>query len=86
MNDDDKNEPAFPGGVNTKYTNLDEGAPTQPGMTLRDYFAAAAMQGDWASLGPNEDRPESCFPKAARDYYSMADAMLAARNEPKKDE
>lgn len=34
--------PAFPGGVNEIYTNLDPGEPTNPGMTLRDYLVAHA--------------------------------------------
>ena len=49
-----------------------------PGMTLRDYFAAKAMQGDWAlgSAGAGDDG----FVSDARRYYKMADAMLAERN------
>lgn len=46
------------------------------GMTLRDYFAAKAMQGMFAA-----DTYESVMPiedKAAV-AYEMADAMLAAR-------
>ena len=41
------------------------------GMTLRDYFAAKAMQGIlYAGLEPVE---------TAKHAYTMADAMLAAR-------
>jgi hypothetical protein len=45
------------------------------GMTLRDYFAAKAMQGlvenaNWRGM------PEDALAKAA---YNMADAMLKAR-------
>jgi len=49
-----------------------------PGMTLRDYFAAKAMQGDWAlgSAGAGDDG----FVSDARRYYKMADAMLAERS------
>lgn len=36
----DDGGPAFPGGVNEEYTNLDKGVPTQGGMSLREYFAA----------------------------------------------
>lgn len=47
----------------------------QPGVTIRDWFATAAMQGDWS-------RKELCganCDEAARFYYAMADAMLRAR-------
>ncbi len=50
----------------------------QIGMTLRDYFAAKAMQGDWATGNASSDgydTPEG----AAKRYYQMADAMLRAR-------
>lgn len=53
-------------------------------MTLRDYFAAKAMQGDWAAQ--TEDTgyysPKSSdviLDNAAELYYRMADAMLRAR-------
>ena len=58
-------------------------APGYAGMTLRDYFAAKAMQGDWAAQGvacgmfvPDSD--DELFARSARMYYRMADAMLAA--------
>ncbi|MEX6370729.1 hypothetical protein AB6F62_22365 [Providencia huaxiensis] len=56
----------------------------QEGMSLRDYFAAKAMQGDLASqsedLGyfPN-DVSDECLVNRAEFYYRMADAMLKAR-------
>ena len=45
-----------------------------PGMTLRDYFAAKAMQGMLA---------EGCtdIELIARDAYVFADAMIKARNQ-----
>lgn len=53
-----------------------------PGMSLRDYFAAAAMNGlvsnniaDRLISNPYDYLP-MCYAKAA---YSIADAMLAAR-------
>jgi hypothetical protein len=57
--------PAFPEDVN-------------PGMTLRDYFAAKAMQGMLAGW-PNSD---SCFehmPTICKKCYQWADMMLKAR-------
>lgn len=49
-------------------------------ITLRDYFAAAAMQGLVARgcLAGN-DRPTLAADSAALNAYAMADAMLRAR-------
>ncbi|MDR9614050.1 hypothetical protein RHA65_05035 [Providencia rettgeri] len=57
---------------------------THTGMTLRDYFAAKAMQGDLASqsvsLGHfSNDASEESLVNRANFYYRMADAMLKAR-------
>jgi hypothetical protein len=49
------------------------------GMDLRDYFAAKAMQGDWASN--DAELSEEYLAKVARTYYRMADAMMEARKE-----
>lgn len=46
---------------------------THPGMTLRDYFAAAALTG---ILAHSDGCPYDEFAAAA---YEAADAMLAAR-------
>lgn len=48
-----------------------------PGMTLRDYFAAAALQGMLASSSVGDALAEPDYAKAA---YIQADAMLAERN------
>jgi hypothetical protein len=56
---------------------------TDPGMTLRDYFAAKAMQ---VVLAPNPATGQSPhvtdLRSIAEDAYLMADAMLKARQEP----
>ena len=59
-------EPAFPV------------APYKLGMTLRDYFAAKAMQGmfDYWDENPHLD-----FEHIANCSYDMADAMMKARGE-----
>ena len=55
-----------------------------PGMSLCDYFAAKAMQGDWAAQNeeggyyPNSADMEFLV-KRAELYYRMADAMIEAR-------
>lgn len=76
--------PAFPGGVNQVYTNIEPGEPTQSGMTLRDYFAAKAMQAlataniaEIADANGVEGEPVVDY--MARAAYHVADAMLAAR-------
>jgi hypothetical protein len=51
------------------------GFMTFPGMTLRDYFAAAAMQGMLAD--PEAGRV--ALKSLAEEAYLYADAMLAAR-------
>jgi hypothetical protein len=57
---------------------------TCTGMTLRDYFAAKAMQvvyeKNW-DMFMNEtfDNPEEAVEGAAKDAYELADAMLKAR-------
>jgi hypothetical protein len=61
--------PAFPLQGNESYESQD-------GMTLRDYFAARAMQGllsDWENPFPTEDIP--------RLAYKIADGMLIVRAE-----
>jgi hypothetical protein len=61
------------------------GDPNQ-GMTLRDYFAAKAMQSiyaanvDWEPTGtPMDEESLQVLADVAQDAYKMADAMLKAR-------
>jgi hypothetical protein len=62
------NPPAFPTGTGV--------APYNPGMTLRDYFAAKAMQGYCS----NQQHTSSCTVGLTADCaYEMADAMMKAR-------
>lgn len=65
------NAPAFP-------TTTSHGANSgTPGMTLRDYFAAKAMQGAIASLREGGDFTELGCEWA----YNIADEMLKARKQ-----
>jgi len=72
------NPPAFPiSGSQYQHTK---------GMTLRDYFAAKAMQGmfvtaiDWIPTGKKADEESlKIYKDLAFDAYEMADAMLKAR-------
>lgn len=68
-------EPAFPTVEITHIAGQDV-VSRQSGMTLRDYFAAKAMQSACVVL------PDSVSEQViAKRAYSMADAMLKARGE-----
>lgn len=64
-----KNEPAFPTSESLQYSQHITG-----GMTLRDYFAAKAMQG-WLV----ETSEGVSVTAVARFSYEMADAMMKVR-------
>lgn len=66
--------PAFPASY---YTDDGDWAK-RDGMTLRDYFAAKAMQ----SYLLDKDRDSFTFEQWAQASYEMADAMLKARETP----
>ena len=73
-----KHQPAFP-------CQYEEHLPMWNGMTLRDYFAAKAMQGFLtndnllkASCGWHQDGSEISIAQLA---YDQADAMLKVRGE-----
>ncbi len=65
------NQPAFP--VQSVY--IEDQETNSRGMTLRDYFAAKAMQG---LLSSDVNAPLEIF---AKQSYKVADAMLVAREE-----
>ncbi len=52
--------------------------PLASTMTLRDYFAAKAMQGDWAAKNWTVG-DTTVFTARSAMYYRQADAMLKAR-------
>jgi hypothetical protein len=57
---------------------------TCTGMTLRDYFAAKAMQGFHANTNSDQletETYEEYVSDLARCAYQQADAMLKARND-----
>jgi hypothetical protein len=65
------NTPAFP----AMHYEL---ADNEHGLTMRDYFAAKAMQAMLAHPNSKETAPPQTYASAA---YCMADAMLEARGE-----
>jgi len=67
--------------MSTEETNIAKNAVQTQMMTpvsLRDYFAAAALQGE---LSGDWDRK---FDSYAKDAYLFADAMLRAREPPQR--
>ena len=87
MNTINNGGPAFPAGSIRKsrsaadpgadFVVTDVVAPKQPGMTMRDYFAAKAMPSLLSTATEFPD--EHWMVGVAVDAYAMADAMLAAR-------
>ncbi|OZI17962.1 hypothetical protein [Bordetella genomosp. 7] len=83
-NPQDDGGPAFPipiagctdGGV---YNALEQSAGQLGGMSLRDYFAAKAMQGMINSQSYEDGDWEQS--EIAKQAYDMASAMLRARQE-----
>lgn len=72
--------PAFPAPKSATYKMPDGDHPVvydmQHGLSLRDYFAAAALQGLCHILHPTTGE------EAARRAYNIADAMLKERERP----
>ena len=69
MSDTNTGGPAFPSTSNGMLLSI--------GMTLRDYFAAKAMQAMLAHPNSSDTAGPESYAAAA---YKMADAMLKARN------
>ncbi|MDR9052108.1 hypothetical protein [Burkholderia multivorans] len=69
--------PAFPSRRDVPYPGGGSHRDDRPGMTLRDYFAAKAIAGLLAD--PNVKLGEDRTDKVAVLAYSVADAMLRAR-------
>jgi hypothetical protein len=63
------NQPAFPLAVEGEFINM--------GLSMRDYFAAQAMQ----SMNSRDDYQDVSADVIASDAYALADAMLKARYE-----
>ena len=71
--------PAFPQAPNGHPDNK------HPGMSLRDYFAAAALQGILAACFEEPDWGSEESDRAiAKNSYGIADAMLAEREKERK--
>jgi hypothetical protein len=66
------NQPAFP---TAQYANGVHPSGFDNGMTLRDYFAAKAMQ----SMNSRPDYDDVPAVVIAADAYTLADAMMKVR-------
>jgi hypothetical protein len=67
--------PAFP-TTPENYFDMD---PYGIGLSMRDYFAAKAMQGLVAASGDSTGNVDYNDDYLAKSAYAMADAMLKAR-------
>jgi hypothetical protein len=77
----DKDLSAFP--VPPSIVKGVDESHAEPGMSLRDYFAAQAMQGLLANGWCAEERDlnlQAGYLEVAMDAYMMADAMIKARS------
>jgi hypothetical protein len=82
MSDEIKNQPAFPQHSWQRIDKVEVGE-CQPGMTMRDYFAASTLTGLLRNDFWNEHwlkESPTAISAIAEDCYKMADAMLTARN------
>ncbi len=68
---------AFPEIYESIETGSGYDVMTRNGISVRDYFAAKAVQGQLAAARPNQ--PES-ITTLARVSFEIADAMIKARN------
>ncbi len=80
--------PAFPIQFQTGTTDGVPDIQIFTGMTLRDYFAAKAMQAcindSWRNSSDFENEPYSRIADGiSKDAYAIADAMIAERSKSK---
>lgn len=77
MSDIDTGGPAFPLAESEKLH-------AESGMTLRDYFAAAALSGLLSGPCSKTGVPMTEWFDCPQHAYALADAMIAARNGGKR--
>ena len=78
------NIPAFPVAMSEQTFVNQDSSPYQEGMTLRDYFAAKAVNGvlgcdNWKDLGMTLTNGINISENIAKYSYELADAMLKQR-------
>lgn len=72
--------PAFPRPFSVDDADPDISYPAHMGMSLRDYFAAKAMQATIASWIAKDEYPNTDL-EVAENAYAVANAMLKAREQ-----
>ncbi len=78
---------AFPSDINTGASVEDANWTANGGMTMRDYFAAKAMNGELASMSGQGDECDGLLVDIETEqldmlcthWYRIADAMMKAR-------
>lgn len=66
-------------GTENETRYIEEVNRVSGGMTLRDYFAAKAMQGILANPGQLDNVTDDAAGWVSRDAFKVADAMLKVR-------
>lgn len=74
-----ENPPAFPTHSVGKEPGTEPFQVSEGGLTMRDYFAAKALQGMCANAGIMDCWPKGFADELAEQSFRVADAMLAAR-------
>jgi hypothetical protein len=74
------NEPAFSVAASYSDESPEVLVPTD-GLTKREYFAALAMQGELSQMTAGM-WPDTHLGAAAMQWVNIADALIAALNEP----
>lgn len=74
--------PAFPGYEIRIPAGREPYEMPVPGMTLRDYFAAAALTGLLATSGPDGRPGAPNYSTCVEHAYAAANAMLDERKRP----
>ncbi len=86
MNNTNTGGPAFPAGIKVPNGDGTEMAIYHHGMTMRDYFAAKAMERvDWYLVDYGGNTSETLDRRMSAEQaawcYAVADAMLKAREQ-----
>jgi hypothetical protein len=76
-----EDQAAFPSRRDHPYPGGGSYRDDRPGMALRDYFAARAMQAQLTAFWAMETHHGWSHDEIAREAYAMADAMIVARGE-----
>jgi hypothetical protein len=69
--------------INANYSHHSEHNPVERGMELRDYFAAKAMQAIITNSDRFSNHIEEIDKWVGNYAYTVADAMMEARNDNK---